>query len=354
MTEFIYGYDEEYETFNRKHKNGTVFQSYLWSGAKPSWRWTGVKIRRGGVLKGIMGVLIRPVPFTGYTLMYAPRGPVFDENDISTLSELTAAAETIARKERAYVFKADTDIAYGSTGFRDAMLSLGYRLLPESLDFDNIQPQFVARLYLNGRTEQEVMASFKNKTRYNIRLAQRKGVEVKVCGKEALDEFYPIMQVTGQRDGFIIRSLEYFRTMFDALGDNVRLYMAYCDGTAAAGAICANYGRKTWYQYGASSNEYRDRMPNYLLQWEMIRWAIQMGSDVYDFRGVSGNLDENSPHYGLWRFKRGFAAQMVKLAGEFEYVYHPVVYKFMQIYIPVGRKISRMLSDINKKIKKSE
>lgn len=351
MTEFIYGYDSEYERFNENHKKGTIYQSYIWSKVKPAWHWVGIKVRENGALKGIMGILIRPIPFTGYKLMYAPRGPVWDVDDTATLAQLTSAAEKIAKKEHAYVLKVDTDIEYENAAFRRNMQSLGYRLLPQSVDFDNIQAQFVARLYLTGKSQQQVLDTFKKKTRYNIRLAQRRGVQVREQGVQGLDEFYPIMRTTGIRDGFIIRSYDYFKTMLNALGEHARLYMAYYEGEAIAGAICTNYGNKTWYQYGASSNEHRDKMPNYLLQWHMIQWAINNGSDIYDFRGVSGNMDPNSPHYGLWRFKSGFGTELVKFAGEFEYVYHPLVDKFMDSYIPAGKKLSCKLSSLKERIK---
>jgi lipid II:glycine glycyltransferase (peptidoglycan interpeptide bridge formation enzyme) len=344
MIEFINGFDAEYENFNSVHPKGTVFQSYLWSGVKPAWSWAGIKVRRDGALTGVMGVLIRPIPMTGYTLMYAPRGPVADEGDIQTLSQLTEGIKTLAKRRRAYVFKVDSDVVYENEAYRNVMLDLGYRLLPAAMEFDNIQPQFVARLDIAGKSEDEIMAEFKNKTRYNIRLAIRHKVRIQVCGQEGLGDFYPIMISTGRRDGFIIRSREYFDNMFDALGEHVRLYMAYYEDIPIAGAICVNYGSKTWYQYGASANEHRDKMPNYLLQWQMIRWAVEMKSTVYDFRGVSGNPDPNSPHYGLWKFKRGFGAQMVKLAGEFEYVFHPGVYRFMKIYIPTMQRLSRSLT----------
>ena len=77
--------------------------------------------------------------------------------------------------------------------------------------------------------------------------------------------------------------------------------------------------------YGASDNVYRNVMPNYLIQWEMIRWAIQTGCTVYDFQGVSGNItDENDHLYGLYRFKKGFNGTLDELAGEFDYVYRPL------------------------------
>ena len=94
----------------------------------------------------------------------------------------------------------------------------------------------------------------------------------------------------------------------------------HCHGTVAV-----QYGDKVWYLYGASSNNYRNLMPNYLLQWRMIEWAIENNCRIYDFRGISGDLSENNPLFGLYRFKKGFGGELVEFAGEFEYNMKPVI-----------------------------
>ena len=162
------------------------------------------------------------------------------------------------------------------------------------------------------------MASFHQKWRYNIRLAVKKGVEVRLCGKEMVPDFARIMVETGVRDNFATRPPEYFAAMLDNLGDKCRLYMAFHEGQPIAGTLAIHYGDKVWYLYGASSNEHRNLMPNYLLQWNMIQWAVETGSRVYDFRGVSGDLSEDNPHYGLYRFKKGFGGDFTEFAGESE------------------------------------
>lgn len=91
------------------------------------------------------------------------------------------------------------------------------------------------------------------------------------------------------------------------------------------GIFDIDYGNKVWYLYGASSNEHRNLMPNYLLQWEGIKYAIGQGKDVYDFRGVSGVLDESHPQYGLYRFKKGFNADFVEFM-DMHKIYNPIIY----------------------------
>ena len=173
---------------------------------------------------------------------------------------------------------------------------------------------------LMAATEDELMASFHQKWRYNIRLAVKKGVEVRVCGKEMVPDFARIMLTTGVRDGFVTRPPEYFANMLDNLGEHARLYMAFHEGQPIAGTLAIHYGDKVWYLYGASSNEHRNLMPNYLLQWSMIQWAVETGCSVYDFRGVSGDISEDNPLYGLYKFKKGFGGDFTEFVGEYDLV----------------------------------
>ena len=133
------------------------------------------------------------------------------------------------------------------------------------------------------------------------------------------------MVETGNRDDFLIRPLEYFEKMYDCMGkDYLRLIMADYEGQPISGAIAIYYGNKVWYLYGASSNEHRNVMPNYLVQWEMIKWALEKKCDIYDFRGVSGHVDENHPQYGIYKFKKGFNGDFVEFVGELYMVFKPV------------------------------
>ena len=119
---------------------------------------------------------------------------------------------------------------------------------------------------IKGKTKEEIFANFHSNTRYNIRLATKKGVIIKHANKEDLKDFHKIMVETGKRDGFIIRPLEYFEKMYDELApEHMELLMAYYEDKPIAGIIPIMYGNKTWYLYGASSNQYRNLMPNYLL-----------------------------------------------------------------------------------------
>jgi len=236
------------------------------------------------------------------------------------------AAKRIAQAERAYVIKIDPDVPSSDTEFVSMLEQEGFVCRNTGKNFEAIQPRYVFRLYLNGRDEEAMLASFHQKWRYNIRLATRKGVEVRICGKEMVPDFARIMVETGVRDNFATRPPEYFSAMLDNLGEHARLYMAFYEGKPIAGTLAVHYGDKVWYLYGASSNEHRNLMPNYLLQWRMIQWAIETNSRVYDFRGVSGDVSEDNPHYGLFRFKQGFGGEFTEFVGEFDYVQSKLAY----------------------------
>ena len=205
--------------------------------------------------------------------------------------------------------------------------SFGFKAKEGGKNFEAIQPRYVFRLNVEGKTEEELLANFHQKWRYNIRLAERKGVTVRICGKEMVPAFSDLMLTTGVRDGFVTRKPEYFSAMLDNLGEHARLYMAFDpNDIPIAGTLAIHYGDKVWYLYGASSNEHRNLMPNYLLQWRMIQWAVETNCRIYDFRGVSGDVSEDNPLYGLFRFKQGFGGDFTEFVGEMDLVLSPAIY----------------------------
>ena len=318
----------EYEAFVQSHPKGHFAQSSLWAKQKPAWKWRAI-VSRGadGRIRGSIAFLIRTMPYIHKTMLYACRGPVCDLDDRETFGELVAAARELAKEYKAYVIKIDPDVPVENEDFRRMLEDFGFRTRHGGKNFEAIQPKFVFRLWLNGRTEDELMASFHQKWRYNIRLAERKGVTVRICGKEMVPAFSDLMLTTGVRDGFVTRKPEYFAAMLDNLGEHARLYMAFDpNDTPIAGTLAIHYGDKVWYLYGASSNEHRNLMPNYLLQWRMIQWAVETNCRIYDFRGVSGDVSEDNPLYGLFRFKQGFGGDFTEFVGEMDLVLSPVIY----------------------------
>ncbi len=341
--------EAEFEQFMRTHQNGSFMQSLNWPKVKNNWGYDGALSRdAGGAIQGAILVLLQTAPGFGCAFMYAPRGPVCDLTNKTVLKDLTDGIHALARKHNAYLFKMDPDVLASDEQFIQTASELGFTYNKGGENFEAIQPRFNYRLSLAGRTEEEVFASLTQKTRYNVRVAMKHNVEVKVCGKEMLDEFVRVYKTTGERDGFNTRPQSYFERMLDAMGDDCRLYLGFYEGKAISGAISTQYAGKTCYVYGASDNDHRNVMPNYLVQWEMIRWAIEGGSSVYDFQGVSGVLDESNPLYGLYRFKRGFNGELVELAGEFDIVFKPVANRLINLGIDTQKKLAKLKKKFSK------
>jgi len=335
----------KYEAFLQAHPKGHFMQSPQWAKIKSFWKNEVITVEdEAGNIKGSMSLLIRKIPVLPFTMMYSPRGPVCDPHDRETLAALLEKCRKLAKKNRSYVLKMDPDIEIEDTKFEEIVKSLGFSVSRGLKNYEGIQPRFVFRLDLKGKTEDQLMQDFHQKVRYNIRLAERKGVTVQVGGREDVATFYKMIVETGVRDNFVVRSREYYEKVYDCLApDHLRVFIAYCEGQPIAGTIGILYGNKCWYLYGASINEHRNLMPNYLLQWNMIKWALEAGVDIYDFRGVPGNVDENNPMYGLYKFKVGFKGKFTEFIGMLDYVFNPFVYFCAEKGIAAFRDLRRKI-----------
>ncbi|MEN6314893.1 MAG: peptidoglycan bridge formation glycyltransferase FemA/FemB family protein [Clostridiaceae bacterium] len=335
----------KYEAFLKSNPKGHFMQSPQWARVKSFWKNEIVTVKdENGGIKGSMSILIRKVPVLPYTMMYSPRGPVCDPHDGETLGRLLEQCRQLAKKYKSYVLKMDPDIEIEDTQFEEIVKGLGFKVSRGLKNYEGIQPRFVFRLDLRGKTQEQVMQDFHQKVRYNIRLAERKGVTVKVGTRDDVAEFHRMIVETGVRDNFVVRGREYYEKVFDCLApDHLRVFMAYFDGKPIAGTIGILYGNKCWYLYGASRNEHRNLMPNYLLQWNMIQWAMEEGCDIYDFRGVPGNTDESNPMHGLYKFKVGFKGKFTEFIGMLDYVFNPFVYLCAEKGITAFRELRRKI-----------
>jgi lipid II:glycine glycyltransferase (peptidoglycan interpeptide bridge formation enzyme) len=335
----------KYEAFLQSHPKGHFMQSPQWAKVKSFWKNEIVTVEdEDGNIKGSVSLLIRKVPILPYTMMYSPRGPVCDPHDEAVLRELLEKCRALAKKYRSYVLKMDPDIEIEDTQFEEIVKKLGFKVSRGLRNYEGIQPRFVFRLDLRGKTEEQIMADFHHKVRYNIRLAARKGVEVRVGTREDVAVFHRMIVETGIRDNFVVRSREYYEEVYDCFApDHLRVYIASYEGKPIAGTIAVRYGNKCWYVYGASTNEHRNLMPNYLLQWNMIKWALESGCDLYDFRGVPGDLDENNPMYGLYRFKVGFSGKFTEFVGMLDYVFKPFAWFIAEKGTTAFRELRRKL-----------
>ncbi len=342
------GYSE-YEQFVSNHVRGEFTQSACWGEVKKGWEFEAVVSRDSeGNIDGGCGIFVKKLPITGTSFLYSPKGFICDVHNERVMDALMAGIDLVAKKHNAHAIKIDPDVPMSDTDYIDYMKSRSFRHIYGKYGFETVQPRFNYRLPLKRKTEDELFSNFSKKTRYNIRYASKKGVQIVVKGEEGLDDFMKLYEITGERDGFNTRPRDYFVRLLKALGAKARLYIGYYNSVPVCGAIATNYAGKCSYVYGASSNEHRNVMPNYLMQWEMIRWGLSEGCNIYDFLGISGDLEnEDSPMFGLYRFKRGFNGYVDELVGEFDYVYRPII----NLLFKTAISLREMFSTKNRTIK---
>jgi lipid II:glycine glycyltransferase (peptidoglycan interpeptide bridge formation enzyme) len=206
---------------------------------------------------------------------------------------------------------------------------------------DTIQPRTTLVVDISG-SETAILAAMKQKTRYNIRLAEKKGVNVRQGSAADLAIFYHLALVTARRDGFGVHSLDYYRAAYELFApDRCALLITEFEGEPLAALMAFRQDREAYYFYGASANEHRHFMATYLIQWAAILWAKSQGCTRYDLWGIP-NADLTTleaafeqRHDGLWgvyRFKRGFGGQWTQSIGAFDYVYNPLLYRLYKLY----------------------
>lgn len=343
--------EQEYTEFLENSKRCNFQQSVEWGQVKKAWKKEILVVRdeEGKIVAGLIA-WIRSVKFFG-TLIYISRGPIFEKENneyIKHLNQLFDSLKKLAQKEKAIAVLLEPDVLSSETEFGEIVKAKGFKILGSKSFKEQINPRYVFRLNIKNKTEEEILASFHQKTRYNIRYAEKKGVEIFEGKIEDIKRFHEIMEETGERDGFGIRDAKYFETIYDELSGKVKLFMARHEDDVIAGILNIYYGNKVWYLYGASSNTKRNLMPNYLLQWTGIKDAIKQGKEGYDFRGVPGVLEneKDHPQYGLYRFKKGFGAEFTEFIGQ---VYIPISPFRYSIFMK-AQKLARLLSFYKKKI----
>jgi len=326
-----------WDAFVEGHPFSHPLQLTAWGRFKEAFGWQSQRL---GLFVGeepVAGaqVLYRKLPGVGLKFAYVPKGPLVDWNDARQVSALFSALHRQARKRGALMLRIEPELP-DAPEHRQRLADLGFSPAPHA-----IQPQTTVWIDLTP-SEEEILARMKQKWRYNVRLAGRKGVVVRPGDADDVERFIALMQVTGERKDFGVHAPEYYRTfwrLFAPAGHAV-LFVAEYEGEMLAGIIVARLGDKAYYFYGASGNKRRNLMPSHLLQWQAMRWARDAGCTGYDLWGVPDevglNPDAQIPDppagmWGVWRFKRGFGGQILRYAGAWDKSYYPFV-------LPLARK----------------
>jgi lipid II:glycine glycyltransferase (peptidoglycan interpeptide bridge formation enzyme) len=306
-----------------------------------------VALARGGELVAGAQVLTRRLPAGLGRLAYVPKGPLVDWADEEQVSALLAALDHTARSQGAIALMVEPDLPDEAT-HRERLRSFGLRpsplgsLQPRRTIVVDISPDEDAVLRTIvvdiSPDEDAVLAAMKSKTRYNVRLAGRKGVTVRDATEADLPTFHALTAATGARDRFGIHATAYYEAAYGLFVPQgwARLLLAEVEGEPVAAVMVFALPPRAWYFYGASGNVHREKMPTYLLQWEAMRWAKSLGCTTYDLWGVPDEDRETlevefaqrrDGLWGVYRFKRGFGGQLVRSVGAWDQVYTPLRYQ---------------------------
>lgn len=287
-----------------------------------------------------------PIPGIGdrISMMYCPRGPVLDWSHTELRRQVLDELITFASRERAIFLKIDpaVPLGYGFPGEEDAqeipvgdevregLLLKGWR---EASD----QVQFANTLTLDLHpSEEEILEGMKQKTRYNVRLATRRDVVVQQGDMKDFDLLYQMYAETSVRDGFVIRNPTYYQDAWGAFieAGMAQPLIAFKEAEPIAALIVFKFGRTATFLYGMSRDLHRNTMPNHLLQWEAIRWAKDQGCDTYDFWGAPDQLEPHDPLLGVYRFKKGFGARVVRTMGAWDFPIRTRLYWLYSVAMP--------------------
>jgi lipid II:glycine glycyltransferase (peptidoglycan interpeptide bridge formation enzyme) len=205
----------------------------------------------------------------------------------------------------------------------------------------SVQPSDTVIVNLQSSCE-ELLAAMKSKWRYNISLAQKKGVQIQTGGVQNIETFYSLLCETAARDGIAIHHIGYYKTLFEVCAENnveLRLYTASHEGDVLAAIMVLFYGKWATYLYGASSSKKRNLMPSYALQWKAMQDAKIQGCLYYDLFGIPPSDDPGHPMAGLYLFKTGFGGTIIHRPGSWDFVYKPLIYRLFTTAEAIRKKI---------------
>lgn len=408
--------NQEHDAFVKSHPNGDLLQLTKWAETKKLTGWYSRRIAVGenGEIKGVGQLLFKKIPKLPFTLCYVSRGFVTDYDNKDALSQLLEEAKKVAKDEKAYAIKIDPDVEVenGTEALKN-LRNLGFRHkgFKEGLSKDYIQPRMTMITPID-KSDEEIIQSFERRNRSKVRLALKRGTKVERADREGLKTFAHLMQITGERDGFLTRDISYFENIYDTLHDDgdaelflvklepkpvletvnseikdleneieklqnkkqdkktlnkindanskikksqdlkndlLELEKEHPDGIYLSGALLMFAGNKSYYLYGASSNDFRDFLPNHHMQYTMMKYARDHGATTYDFGGTDNNPDKESDHYGLWTFKKVWGTYLSEKIGEFDYVLNKPLYQLIEQVKP---KLTKAKIKLSRKLKR--
>ena len=294
-------------------------------------------------------------------ILYSPKGPLLDLTDSALKERVLSDLQAFARKQGAVFLKMDPDVVLGS----GIPASEGEVVNPHGQDvlsdlkrrgwrYSSDQIQFKNTVLIDlASSEEQLLARMKQKTRYNIRLAEKKGVNLRIGSQDDFGMLYKMYAETSVRDGFVIRDEEYYQTVWHTFMANTQSpasnlqspisnyqspltepLIAEVDRVPVAAIFVFYFAGRACYVYGMSREMHREKMPSYLLQWEAMKRAKARGCSVYDLWGAPEVFDESDSMWGVYRFKEGLGGRVVRTLGAWDFAPNPFWYKLYSEVIP--------------------
>jgi lipid II:glycine glycyltransferase (peptidoglycan interpeptide bridge formation enzyme) len=332
--------DAEWDAFVAAHPHGSILQSTHWARLKNRFGWKSHRVwmQHEGQLIGGAQVLYKSAALGMVKMAYIPHGPLVEWRDPEQVTVLLNQIAQSAYEHRASIVKMEPLLWHDELPPDEwTAVCQQHALIPQA---DTIQPPQTILIDCRPSLD-DILERMKPKTRYNIRLAERKGITVRLGSSSDMPAFVRLMQETGVRDGFGTHTPMYYKTAYDLFAETnqVALWLAEYEERPLSAVMVFKHGHTCAYLYGASSNEERNRMPNYAVQWAAIQWAKEQGCHWYDLWGIPDAPEEEleanftDRHDGLWgvyRFKRGFGGEIKHTVGATDQYYNKLVYRLYQ------------------------
>lgn len=323
---------EEKEKYNRVINH--PLQSWEWGEFRKK---TGVKVIRLAEfakekLSRAYQLTIHSLSKTSYTVGYLPKCPQPDKR-------MTKALKDVGQKNNCLFIKLEPNIIKESPSllvsqYPNIFLSPRPLFTPYTFQIDLTQ------------SEKELLQNMKPKTRYNLRLAQRKGVAVSEDNSDqAFETYLKLLKETTQRQGFYAHDEDYHRKMWSVLkpAGIARLLKADYQGETLVAWVLFHWQNTLYYPYGASSTKYREVMASNLIMWEAMRFGKKLGCKIFDLWGCLGpDPDPKDPWYGFHRFKQGYGPKLIKFIGSYDLVLNPGLYKLYNLADTLRWKFLRL------------
>lgn len=342
------------ETWNAeaaRFADAHILQSWEWGDFKhltTGWQPMRLAFQRGSETVALASIGVRKAG--PLKVMYAPKGPLMDYGNLELSAQVLDALEGVARRERAVTLKIDPDIPH-TLGAPDT----GESPDPRGVAWQNLlarrgwvysreQIQFKNTIIIDLTPEEDaLLMGISQNTRRKVRVAERAGVTVRAATPADLPVLIRLYQETGRRDGFLIRPQEYYeRAWRDFMqAGRAHVLIAESGGVEIAHVVLYAFGETCWYFYGASSDLHREKMPNYLLQWEAMRWAKAHGCTRYDLWGAPDIFDESDGMWGVYQFKRGFRGTVHQHIGAYDFAPNRLLYNVFTEVLPRARSLVR-------------